>query len=104
MKYIQIQTSVFSKEQALEIAEKLVREKLAGCVQVLGPMASFYKWKGKMIRDEEYLLMIKTKESLYKQVEEQIKKMHPYEIPEILALAIIKGNKNYLEWIDKVTK
>lgn len=102
MKYIQIQTAVYDEGKALEIAESLVKNKLAGCVQVLGPAKSFYLWKGKLIKDDEFLLLIKTRKDLYKQVEETIKKMHTYKVPEIISLGIDEGSKNYLEWLNEI--
>ncbi len=100
--FIQVQTAIYDESKALEIAESLVKGKLAGCVQVLGPTKSFYLWKGELISDNEFLLLIKTKEKLYKRVEEVIKKMHTYDVPEILSFEIKKGSKSYLEWMEKI--
>lgn len=100
--FIQMQTAIYDEGKALEIAESLVKEKLAGCVQVVGPAKSFYLWKGELIKDSEFLLLIKTKQILYKKVEEAIKKMHTYEVPEILSFEVKDGGKNYLEWMERI--
>lgn len=99
-----MQTAIYDEGKALEIAESLVKRKLAGCVQVLGPAKSFYLWKGELISDNEFLLFIKTKEKLYKRVEQVIKKMHTYDVPEILSFEINEGEKNYLEWLGGILR
>jgi periplasmic divalent cation tolerance protein len=99
--YIQISTTTETKEQAQTIAQHLVETKFAACVQILGPITSIYRWKDKMQYSEEWLCLIKTKEDLYNKVETAIKSLHPYEIPEIIAVPIIKGSKEYLNWIDE---
>ncbi|MGD0021372.1 MAG: divalent-cation tolerance protein CutA [Smithellaceae bacterium] len=100
--YIQITTTTETKEQAQTIAQHLVAEKLAACVQITGPIASIYRWKGKVETASEWLCLIKTSEDFYDKVEKAIKKLHPYETPEIIAVPIIKGSKEYLNWIDDV--
>ncbi|OPY89215.1 MAG: Divalent-cation tolerance protein CutA [Smithella sp. PtaU1.Bin162] len=98
--YIQITTTTEIKEQAQIIARYLVEEKLAACVQILGPIASTYRWKGKIETTEEWLCLIKTRGSLYAQVEKAIINLHPYETPEIIAVPIVKGSSDYLAWLD----
>jgi periplasmic divalent cation tolerance protein len=98
--YIQVTTTTESKEQAKKIADFIVEQKLAACVQLLGPIESTYRWKGKIETAEEWLCLIKTQADFYNQVEAAIKKMHPYETPEIIAVPIIKGSNEYLQWID----
>jgi periplasmic divalent cation tolerance protein len=99
--YIQISTTTETKEQAQTIAQHLVEAKLAACVQITGPITSIYRWKGKVENAEEWLCLIKTRDDLFKKVEAAIKKMHPYETPEIIAVPIVKGSKEYLNWIDE---
>jgi len=98
--YIQITTTTQTKEQAQTIAEHLVETRLAACVQITGPITSIYRWKGKVENAQEWLCMIKTREDLFDDVEAAIKKMHSYETPEIIAVPIIKGSKEYLIWLD----
>ena len=102
--FVQIMTAVEKSEDARRISDHLVRKKLAACVQVICPMTSTYRWKGKVEVAIEHLLLIKTRKGLYKQVEIAIKALHPYEVPEIIATPIIAGSKDYLEWIRKETE
>jgi periplasmic divalent cation tolerance protein len=98
--YIQVTTATETKEQADNIAQYLVETKLAACVQIIGPINSIYRWKGKVENTQEWLCLIKTKDDLYNKVEAAIKSQHPYETPEIIAMPIVKGSKEYLNWID----
>ena len=99
--FIQIQTAVPKMNDARKIAEILARKKLSACTQITGPVESVYKWKGKLVQQKEWLCLIKTKKNLYKKVENEIKKIHPYKLPEIIATPIISGSKGYLNWIKK---
>ena len=101
--YIQISTTTETKEQAQKIAKYLVEQKLAACVQISGPIESTYRWKGNVETTQEWLCLIKTRETLFGKVEAAIKKLHPYETPEIIATPIIKGSKEYLKWLDDET-
>ena len=98
--YIQVTTTTETKEQAQKIAQYLVETRLAACVQITGPITSIYPWKGKVETANEWLCLIKTREELFEKVETTIKKMHSYETPEIIAVPIIKGSKEYLRWLD----
>ena len=88
--YIQVFTTTETKEEAEKIAQYLVEQKLAACVQITGPIASTYRWKGKVENAQEWLCVIKTREDLYDKVEKSIKKLHSYETPEIIAVPILK--------------
>jgi periplasmic divalent cation tolerance protein len=98
--YIQVTTTTETKEQAEKIALHLIEAKLAACIQINGPITSIYRWKGKVENTQEWLCLIKTRKSLFKKVESAIKKRHSYETPEIIAVPIIKGSKEYLIWLD----
>jgi len=102
--YIQISTTTETKEQAQKIAQYLVEEKLAACVQILGPIISVYRWKGKVENTQEWICLIKTLEDLYNKVETAIKSRHSYEIPEIIAVQICKGSPEYLSWLENEVK
>ena len=97
--YIQVLTTVEYKTDAENIAKSLVEKKLAACVQILGPMTSYFHWQGKLDSAAEYLCMIKSREDLFADLEAAIKSMHPYEVPEIIATPITKGGKDYLNWL-----
>ena len=98
--YIQITTTTETKEQAQKIAQYLVETKLAACVQITGPITSIYRWKSKVENAQEWLCLIKTRKELFNTVETAIKKLHSYETPEIIAVPILKGSKEYLIWLD----
>ncbi len=87
-----------------ELADILVKEKVAACVNVVKGLRSFYWWKGNIERDDEELLIIKTSTKKFEALEKTIKENHPYTIPEIIALPIIAGNPDYLNWIDESVK
>lgn len=102
--YIQISTTTETREEAQRIARYLVDQKLAACVQITGPIESIYRWKGKVETASEWLCLIKTRESLFKKVDAAIKKLHSYETPEIIAVPIVKGSKEYLKWLNEETE
>lgn len=102
--YIQVQTTTEKKEDAERIARVLAEKRLAACVQVLGPMRSTYWWQGRIDSAEEYLCLIKTRKALYKKVEKAIRENHPYAVPEIIGVPILKGSRDYLGWIKKETQ
>ena len=96
-------TTVDKEEKADEIAKSLLEKKLAACIQIF-PIKSHYKWKGKIENSKEFLCLIKTKKSKYKQVEKEIKLVHNYETPEIISIPITNGSKGYLDWLSKEVK
>ena len=99
--HIQVLTTTEKKEDARKIARDLVENRLVACAQVLGPIFSTYRWKGKIEEEEEWLCILKSREDCYEKLEERIRSIHPYEEPEILALSIIKGSRGYLAWMDR---
>ena len=100
--YIQVFTTTGKKEDAVRIAKILLEKRLAGCIQIIGPVSSLYWWKGKMEESEEWLCIIKSEKSLYNELEKTIKDNHPYEVPEIIAVPIIMGNQDYLDWLNSI--
>jgi len=98
-KYIQVFTTTEKKEDAEKIAKTLVEKRLAGCVQIIGPLTSVYWWKGSIETAGEWLCLIKSSKTLYGELENAIKKIHPCEIPEIIAAPIVEGSKEYLNWL-----
>ncbi len=97
--FIQVMTTIDSKEGAQKIAEALVAKRLAACVQVAGPITSTYWWQGEMEIAQEWQCIAKTRNELYERVEQAIGEIHPYDTPEIVVLPLITGNKRYLDWI-----
>jgi periplasmic divalent cation tolerance protein len=102
--YVQVITTTASREDAERIAQALVAERLAACVQVLGPMASTYRWQGAIETAQEWLCLVKSRGELYGKIEEAIRRLHPYEVPEILALPVVAGSGAYLAWLDGETR
>jgi len=97
--YIQAITTTATKADAQTIADTVVGRRLAGCVQIVGPIASTYRWQGKIEKAEEWLCIIKSKKDLYTELEKAILETHPYKVPEILAMPVIEGSGRYLEWL-----
>ena len=102
--YVQVFTTVEKREDADRIASTVVNSRLAACAQILGPIHSTYWWKGKVEEAGEWLLMMKTRQDLFSALEKEIRTVHPYEVPEIIALPIVAGSVPYLEWIEAETK
>jgi periplasmic divalent cation tolerance protein len=96
---IQVVTTTSSKDEAESIARALVERRLAACVQVAGPIASTYHWKGRVETAQEFLCIIKTRQTHYLALEDAIRKLHPYDVPEILAIPVSAGNRAYLDWL-----
>lgn len=95
--------TVPTTQLAESISSSLVKNKLAACVNIMPQITSVYEWKGEVKSDPEILLMIKTRTALVSSVIDSVKKLHTYEVPEIISLPIAEGSKEYLEWINHVT-
>ena len=95
-------TTTPTRDEAAKIANLLLDEKLAACVQLL-PIESFYVWQGKTQNDAEILLLVKTRSALFERAIARIKQVHSYSVPEIVAMPFAAGFAGYLDWIDSVT-
>ena len=94
-----------SQEVARQIAAALLEAKLAACVNVLPGIRSYYTWKGQPQEDEEVLMLVKTRQSLFEgRLVPAVKALHPYELPEIIALPVQGGLEGYIEWIMEETE
>jgi periplasmic divalent cation tolerance protein len=89
-----------SRDEAARVAGLLVESHLAACVNVISGMESFYRWKGKVERAAEWLLLIKTSRGRFDEVRSAIEKAHSYELPEVIALPIVDGSAGYLSWLE----
>jgi len=89
------------KKEAFEIAQAIVESKLGACSNVIGEVSSIYWWKGKVEKDEEALLLVKTTSERFEELLSKVRALHPYEVPEIIALPIVAGNEDYLRWIEE---
>jgi periplasmic divalent cation tolerance protein len=92
-------TTTSSTEEANTIATELVSRRLAACVNILGPISSIYRWQGEVERSEEFLLIIKSTEAQCFPIQEAIRELHSYQVPELLCLPIEAGLDSYLNWI-----
>lgn len=97
-------TNLPNRAAAERIAETLVTEKLAACVNILAECTSIYHWQGKLERASEVPLLIKTTREAYPQLESMLRRMHNYELPEIIALPISAGLPEYLNWVFQETQ
>ncbi|MCL5985782.1 MAG: divalent-cation tolerance protein CutA [Actinobacteria bacterium] len=97
--FVQIITAASERSDAEKIAKVLLGKRLAACVQIIGPITSNYWWRGNIETDEEWLCFIKSNKSNYEDVEKAVKEIHPYEIPEIIAMPIVAGLPDYLAWL-----
>jgi periplasmic divalent cation tolerance protein len=98
--YIQVITTTATHDEAEIIARALVEEHLAACTQIVGPITSIYRWKGQIETSQEYQCWAKSRRELYERIEAAICRLHPYEVPEILAIPIAAGSEKYLQWLE----
>jgi periplasmic divalent cation tolerance protein len=91
------------QDEAIKIAQALVEERLAACVNIVGPARSIYRWQGQIENASEYMLMIKTRATHFSKIERKIVELHSYEVPEIIAIPLSAGSKPYLKWLTKST-
>mmetsp|Transcript_44095 Transcript_44095/g.50973 ORF Transcript_44095/g.50973 Transcript_44095/m.50973 type:complete len:111 (+) Transcript_44095:71-403(+) len=96
--------TVPSRAVADVIAQSLVSKQLAACVNIIPGIQSVYTWKGVVQRDEELLLMIKSRAQLFPLIVEDVKAHHPYDVPEVISVAIQDGHQPYLDWVHENTK
>ena len=99
--FVQVITTVGSHREAERIAAQLVDDRLAACVQIVGPVSSIFRWHDAIETSQEWLCLVKTTRDRFPAVEKQIRALHSYEMPEIIAVPIIAGSSDYLTWIDR---
>jgi periplasmic divalent cation tolerance protein len=102
--YVQVVTTTETETDAQTVARAVVEQRLAGCAQVVGPITSVFWWQGQIEKAEEWLCLIKSRRDLYAALEQAILVVHPYDVPEILAVPVTAGSKGYLEWLDSETR
>ena len=103
-KHILVLTTVPDEKIGQTIAKHLLEERLVACVTISASSQSFYWWKGQIAKEPERILFIKSKAALFPELEKKVQEIHPYEVPEIIAIQIQKGSAAYLDWIEKETK
>ena len=97
-------TNVPERAAAERLADMLVEQRLAACVNILAPCRSVYRWKGAVQRDEEHPMLMKTTAERYPALEQALRAAHPYELPEIIAVPVERGLPAYLEWVAGETR
>lgn len=96
---VEITTTVESEQQALSLAETLVHQRLAACVQITGPIHSVYRWQGNVESSREYRCTIKSEKSMISQLMVAIQSHHPYDVPEILVVEVVRSSDAYAAWL-----
>lgn len=103
MEFMVVFITAPNEEEAVKISKTLVEEKLAGCINIVKNVRSIYFWQGKIEDDSEVLMIVKTRSELFSKLEEKVKEIHSYTVPEIIGIKIKKGSESYLRWLDEVT-
>jgi len=102
--FVIVFSTASNQEEAEKIAAALLEKRVAACVSISAPQQSWYYWQGRVHRDEELTLMIKTRSRLFPEVEKTIRQNHSYEVPEIIAVQMSAAGKEYLDWLNEVAK
>jgi periplasmic divalent cation tolerance protein len=100
---IVVLTTLPSADAAAELARSVVGEKLAACANILPALRSIYRWQGKIQDDNEVLVLLKTHRRHYERLKARILQLHPYDVPEVIALPVEQGHQAYLDWIARET-
>ncbi len=98
--FIIVYMTTEKEDHAKEISRQLVSDRLVACAQIVGPIRSIYRWKGKVEDEREWLCIFKTRRSLFERLSAKIKELHSYEVPEIVGVPIKHGSTEYLDWLD----
>ena len=104
METLLVVTNLPSRDSAEKLADALVAQRVAACVNILAPCRSVYRWKGDVQHDEEHPMLIKTTRERYPALEAAIRAGHPYELPEIIAVGVTAGLPAYLQWVADETR
>ena len=100
-KYIVVLVTTADKEEAQRISQILLENKKAACINIIPNVNSSYWWEGKIEKEKEYLLIVKTTGTMFDELVKLVRECHSYKVPEIIAIPIIAGNPDYLDWIDE---
>ena len=92
-----------NEEEAARIGLTLVEERLAACANMVPRIRSIYRWKGKIYDEQEFLIIVKTRTSLFQDLEKRVRELHSYEVPEIISFPVARGLPQYLEWVNAET-
>ncbi len=100
--FIMVYVTCASKAEAEKIAQTLLGEHLIACANILGPVSSHFYWKEKIDSAEEFLMIMKSRVDLFAALEQRVRALHSYEVPEILAVPIVEGSSGYFDWMNSV--
>jgi len=104
MEAIVVYITAPNEDEAARIAKALVEERLAGCVNIVKGIRSIYSWEGKTQDDQEVLMITKTQRYLFGPLMDRVRELHSYTVPEVIALPVIEGSEDYLNWLKEVTE
>lgn len=99
MEELVVLVTAANQEEALLVGRRVVEKKLAACVTVVPGVTSIFEWEGRICEETEWLLVMKSNADVYDALEAEVKALHSYEVPEILALPVVKGSSEYLAWV-----
>lgn len=102
--FIIVLVTTANKTEAEKITQALLNAKLIACANIISPVTSFFHWKNQIDQAEECLIVMKSRMDLFPELQATVKRLHSYEVPEILALPIVEGSRAYLSWLQSVTK
>ncbi len=103
MEAIVVYITAPNEDEAAKIAKALVEERLAGCVNIVKGIRSIYRWQGRIEDDSEVLMIAKTQRHLFESLKRRVKELHSYTVSEIIAMPVIEGSEDYLNWLKEVT-
>lgn len=103
MENIVVFITASNEDEAAKISRALVEARLAGCANIIKGIRSIYHWQGKIEDESEVLMVVKTQRNLFPALSKKVKELHTYTVPEILALPVVEGSAEYLDWLKEVT-
>lgn len=101
---IVVMVTVGAESHGIEIGRALIEERLAACVNLVKGVRSLYMWEGRLNDDQETLMLIKTRGSIFSRLKDRVAQLHPYQVPEIIALPVVEGSPSYLQWVAEMTE
>ncbi|MEM3697350.1 MAG: divalent-cation tolerance protein CutA [Candidatus Bathyarchaeia archaeon] len=99
--YVIVLVTTANREEAEKISKALLEERLIACANIIGPVNSLFWWHEKIEKTEECILLMKSRLDCFDKLSQRVKALHSYEVPEIIALSLVRGSNAYLEWLDK---
>jgi periplasmic divalent cation tolerance protein len=102
--YIIVLVTTANKSEAEKISEELLKGRIIACANIINPVTSFFNWQGKMDKCEECLVVMKSRRDLFADLANRVKKLHSYEVPEVLAFPIVDCSESYLAWLKSVLR